>query len=102
MTEPTGRYGGIVTAGSGNAVTTVVECRDVNDILDEVLIGNGSIDLLKVDVENTEMELLSHMRPGIYSRIHAIYVECKDLSVPLPGFSFRKQGWVAQMIRTAQ
>jgi hypothetical protein len=60
---------------------------------------NDNIDILKMDIENIEVEVLNHIRPNILARIRTIFVENEALKAPVPGFTMRKHGLVAQMVR---
>jgi len=70
--EPSGRYGGI---GLELADSITVQCRDVNDVLADVLEQEPRIDILKVDTEGLEVATVSSIRPELLDRIRAIYLE---------------------------
>jgi FkbM family methyltransferase len=70
--EETGRYGGI---GVQTAETIRVRGRNVNTILDEILVEADAIDVLKVDIEGLEPQVVGAIRPDILDRIRTIYVE---------------------------
>jgi len=70
--EPSGRYAGI---GLELAENITVQCRDVNDVLTEVLKREPRIDILKVDTEGLEVATVSSIRPELLDHIRAIYLE---------------------------
>jgi FkbM family methyltransferase len=70
--EPTGRYGGI---GAATAEQIEVACREVNDVLEQVLAREGSIDILKVDAEGSEVAIVAAIRGEHLERIRTIYFE---------------------------
>jgi FkbM family methyltransferase len=70
--EPTGRYGGI---GLQLEDSIEVECRDVNDVLAEILEREERIDILKLDTEGEELPTVQAIRPELLARIDTIYFE---------------------------
>jgi FkbM family methyltransferase len=91
--EDTGRYGGVGRAAEHRLD---VRCRDINDILRDILAEVDRIDILKMDVEGSEEELLRHASLGHLRRIRAIYAECDGRRIELPGFRHRQYGSVAR------
>ena len=91
--EDTGRYGGVGRAGKHRLE---VRCRDIDDVLREILREVGRIDLLKIDVEGSEEDLLRHASPEHLRRIRTIYAECDGRRIELPGFRHRQYGSVAR------
>jgi FkbM family methyltransferase len=91
--EDTGRYGGIGRAAKHRLD---VRCRDINDVLRDILREVGEIDVLKMDVEGSEEELLRHASLEHLRRIRAIYAECDGRRIELPGFRHRQYGSVAR------
>jgi FkbM family methyltransferase len=73
--EPTGRYGGI---GVPSDDVIRVRCRDVNDVLDEILEREALIDILKLDTEGLEPATVAAIRPDLLPRIGVIYFESND------------------------
>jgi FkbM family methyltransferase len=78
--EETGRYGGI---GTGRAETIQVRCRDVNTVLDEVLVDAAEIDILKIDAEGVEEAIVQAIRPDVLERIKLLYFEVPEPIPPL-------------------
>lgn len=74
--EPSGRYGGI---GLELAENITVQCRDVNEVLEEVLERESRIDILKVDTEGLEVPTVASIRPELLDRVQAIYLETENL-----------------------
>ena len=70
--ETSGRYGGI---GLELEENITVQCRDVNDVLTEVLERESRIDILKVDTEGLEVATVTSIQPELLDRIRAIYLE---------------------------
>lgn len=91
--EESGRYGGIgVETGS----TIEVTCAGINDVLDEVLSSQPTVDVLKIDTEGTELELLKAIRPDSLRRIGTIYLEVEERPARAPtpfDSSFRNETW---------
>jgi FkbM family methyltransferase len=87
--EPTGRYGGI---GLSLSESISVAVKDVNDVLATVLAKEGTIDVLKLDVEGMEVAILSHLASDVLERIRVIYAETFGAGPVLPGFSRYERG----------
>ncbi len=84
-TEPTGRYGGI-GASTLRPTPIVVECVHVNDELERILAREQFIDILKVDIENLELETIQAIAPEHLRCIRRIYVEQRPRHRVLEGF----------------
>jgi len=78
--EPTGRYGGI---GFQSASTLVVDCRDSNQILEDILTKHNKIDVLKIDIETLEEIVTKRIPDSLCRQIHKIFVEYSFKSNPL-------------------
>jgi FkbM family methyltransferase len=88
-TEPAGRYGGL-DRREGERIT--VRVRHVNDVLEQALACEGSIDVLKLDTEGAEERTLRAIRADLLGSIGTIYLETdRPDAIELPGFehSFR-------------
>jgi FkbM family methyltransferase len=72
--EPTGRYGGIGVPGVEHIQ---VECQPVTEMLNAVLGREGTIDILKIDTEGSELETLLAILPEQLARIRTIYFEAR-------------------------
>jgi FkbM family methyltransferase len=77
--EPTGRYGGIGVQADAHIT---VDCRAINDVLDEILGREELIEILKIDTEGLEVETVAAIRPDLLERIGTIYFEA-DQAEPL-------------------
>jgi FkbM family methyltransferase len=77
--ESTGRYGGIDVSAEE---TITVDCREINEVLEEVLAREELIDVLKVDTEGLEIDTVGAIRPDLLDRIKTIYFEA-DWAEPL-------------------
>jgi FkbM family methyltransferase len=96
--EMTGRYGGIVAPV--RLETLEVLCLSGTAALEQVLREEGRIDLLKIDVEGTEVELLRSMDPAVLDRVGAIAVETAVKENPLDGrFAMRRADKVSHLAR---
>jgi hypothetical protein len=94
--EPTGRYGGIdVETGT----TRRVPALGINEELERLVRGGGSIDLLKIDVEGMEWPLISALSPSIRRSIDVIYAEIDGRALGLAGFHQRQRGWISAWVR---
>ena len=95
--EPTGRYGGIGIPGASGEIE--VPCRSANSILGRVLRDEGRIDVLKIDVEGTEIELLRSLDPNLIGRIGMIHVETGFRDNPLPDLCMMHRQGVITTLR---
>jgi len=104
--EPTGRYGSIdletqCSPDSSNGTERPehehvqqdatrdripVRVDHINTILDGVISRHGSIDLLKIDTEGSELATLFAIDHELLSRIRHIVIEWFDSAVTLEGF----------------
>jgi FkbM family methyltransferase len=95
--EPTGRYGGI---GLRTGQSMSVACRDANEVLRQILMTHGRIDVLKIDIETMERQLVERLPADVRQRIDKIYVEYWFLANPLSTtHSYQQYGSVAQFRR---
>jgi len=98
--EPTGRYGGI---GLPMEETIQVKCRNVNDVLEEVLSRHNVIDVLKLDIEGAEVRTVNAIDPGFYSRIDRIFLEANVKGELIPSVYLQQQyGSVVQLQRRSE
>lgn len=72
--EETGRYGGI---GVKTDRSIVVECLEINDVLQTVIEQEGRINILKIDTEGVEIKTVEAIRPDLLDSIDNIYLEAK-------------------------
>jgi FkbM family methyltransferase len=79
--EASGRYGLLSTRpGVGHphfppSELIVVQTKELNTILEDVLASERSIDVLKIDTEGIECELVASIRPQLLERIDTIFYE---------------------------
>jgi FkbM family methyltransferase len=100
--EPTGRYGRLnLKADVPHAVpgtlkdqaqtqesgTIKVRVEHINTVLSQAIARHGTIDLLKVDTEGTELATVRAIDPAIRSHIRRIVIEWFDRDVQLDGFT---------------
>ncbi len=78
--EATGRYGGI---GKDLEGAVSVRCREINDVLDQVLGEREAIDILKIDTEGHEVRTIAAIRPDLLRRVRLIYFETEEPAPPL-------------------
>lgn len=87
--ESTGRYGCISHIPTGN----LLPCKNINEVLDEILQKEEQIDILKTDIEGHELTLLFAIKQEYLSRIRKIYIESTNYPLfQLAGFNSRKYG----------
>ncbi len=70
--EATGRYGGL-NQETGKSI--MVQCLNINDVLNEILNKEQSIDMLKFDTEGSEISTIKSINPDFLNRIKHIYFE---------------------------
>jgi len=70
--EETGRYGGIEVP-TGKYIE--VQCRDSNEVLQEIVDERQRIDVLKVDVEGAEKAIVTRLTPKLAAIIPKLFVE---------------------------
>jgi len=91
-----GRYGGL---GRDFGHLISVRCVAVNDVLGSILSREGTIDILKIDVEGTEEKILNAIEPKHLSRIRKIYMEALPNTQFHPDqFDQEKSGTVCRLI----
>lgn len=97
-TEESGRYGGI---GLPLSDTIEVSARDINEVLDEIVETNGTVDVLKVDTEGTEVSIVAAIRPELATQIKLIYLEDPHVATPLHPSLFRasRRGYCVRLKR---
>lgn len=89
--EETGRYGGIDLKGLKNKIT--VKCKDINNIIEDLIIKHGNIDILKLDVEGLEIPLIQSIHENQIVKIKTIFAEADSPSYLLNGhFNQRQYG----------
>jgi FkbM family methyltransferase len=97
--EETGRYGGIGVPGETQIHVT---CRDVADVLDEVLATERAIDVLKIDTEGAELATVAAIRHDQLERIGALYFETRVPMNPAPElFDMRFACDTCALVKTA-
>lgn len=95
--EPTGRYGGL---GLRTGTSIVVKCIHINEVLDNILSDNSSIDILKIDTEGVELQTVEAIRPDLLRSISSIYLEAQPAGDIHPQlFENRQYGGVRQLTR---
>jgi FkbM family methyltransferase len=85
--ESTGRYGGI---GIDLPESIEVPCREINDLLEEVIAASGRIDILKVDTEGLEERTVRAIKPSCMHEISVVYLESLEQLAPLHPDSMRQ------------
>lgn len=96
--EATGRYGGInLNTGTMIDVQTVSIVQELTRILEL----HDHIDVLKIDIENLELELLQALDASILKKIRYIHVEFNDeLNFLNKHFAISKRGMVYSLKNT--
>jgi FkbM family methyltransferase len=86
--EPTGRYGSLDpepwVRTKADVVTVKVE--HINTALERALSRAGTIDLLKIDTEGSELATVQAIDSGLRQRIRHIVIESHDHRVDIDGF----------------
>ncbi len=80
--EDTGRYGGLGVLGGEHIKVTV---RPIGEVLEEALVAEGTIDLLKIDTEGAERSTVAAIAPEHLARIRMIHYETPEPLNPDPG-----------------
>lgn len=95
--EPSGRYGGI---GLKLQQTIQVECVHINTVLEHILDKENRIDILKIDTEDTELDIVQAIRRDLLERVQRIYFESPPQTRLYPElFEQSQYGGVCQLIR---
>jgi FkbM family methyltransferase len=94
--EPTGRYCGIDLALDS---TIAVDTVHINDVLDNVLSREGTIDILKIDTEGAEIKTVVAIESRLLRRIRCIYIEARPQLRLLPGFRQSQYGSVCRLTK---
>jgi FkbM family methyltransferase len=96
--EPTGRYGGLNKSDLENQVD--VQVKNANEIVQEILNKNATIDILKIDIEGLEEDVINNLTPELLIKIDRIYAETEtEFKGDLPGFKKEQYGAIAQFFR---
>lgn len=90
--ESTGIYGGIDAALEG---TITVQCRHINDVIEDILSECSQIDILKLDIEGLEVPTFEAIDPEFLRRIGIVYLE----GFPPRQYGFSQRGNVAKLAR---
>ena len=76
-----------------------MQCKDSNQILQNILEKHGHIDILKIDIETLEEAVTTRIPLEFAAKIKKIYVEFPFATNPLERtHTFRQYGTVAQFI----
>lgn len=94
--ESTGRYGGLNKSEMENQVE--VQVKNANEVLQDILGKNESIDILKIDIEGLEEEILNNLAPPLLKKIDRIYAET-EFKGDLPGFRKQQYGAIARFFK---
>jgi FkbM family methyltransferase len=100
--EQTGLYGGI---GVETGEYIKVNCKSINEVLEDILTKVNKIDVLKIDIEGNEFETLMAINKEYFPRITTIYAEIGNHPLmQLSGkygaiFKVKKYGPILKLIR---
>lgn len=98
-TEPTGRYGGVVSALEKplkNAIGSITcPTVDANRVLREVIATHGRIDMLKIDIEGLEASVIAGLAPDVLAGIAEIRAEMSEACATPARFSRSQYGSIA-------
>jgi len=96
--EPTGRYGGLNKSELEDQVE--VQVKNTNEVIQNILNKNATIDILKIDVEGLEEDIINNLDPQLLKKIDRIYAETEtEFEGDLPGFKKEQYGAIAQFIK---
>jgi FkbM family methyltransferase len=86
--EPTGRYGSLDPAPwvRTQEDTVTVQVEHINTALERALSRSGTIDLLKIDTESSELATVQAIDPAMRQRIRHIVIESHDHRIKIAGF----------------
>ena len=96
--EPTGRYGGLNKSEMENQVE--VQVKSANEVVQDILNKNETIDILKIDIEGLEEDVLNNLELHLLKKIDRIYAETETaFEGDLPGFKKEQYGAIAQFFK---
>ncbi len=96
--ESTGRYGGLNKNEFENQVE--VQVKNANEVVQDILSKNATIDILKIDVEGLEEDIINNLEPHLLKKIDRIYAETEtEFEGDLPGFKKEQYGAIAQFFK---
>ena len=96
--EPTGRYGGLNKSELEDQVE--VQVKNTNEVIQNILNKNATIDILKIDVEGLEEDIINNLDPHLLKKIDRIYAETEtEFECDLPGFKKEQYGAIARFIK---
>jgi FkbM family methyltransferase len=88
--EQTGRYGTLDVQADGAKDGTKeqidVRVEHINTVLDQAVSRHGTVDLLKVDTEGSELRTVTAIEPALLAHVRRIVIEWFDPTVSLEGF----------------
>jgi FkbM family methyltransferase len=88
--EASGRYGGI---GVEAERTIEVSCRHINDVLEQVLAVEETVDILKIDTEGMEARTIRAIDDRLLPRVSRIYLETPRETIEFhPLFEQKRRG----------
>lgn len=97
--EPTGRYCGLQVEAASD---TTVQVKEINSELKRILEVEGSIDILKLDTEGTEVATVLAIEERLIPYIGRIYMEANPnpqvFSQKYSQFTFQQSGSIACLI----
>jgi FkbM family methyltransferase len=96
--EPTGRYGGLNKGEMENQIE--VQVKNANEVVQDILNKNETIDILKIDIEGLEEEVINNLEPHLLKKIDRIYAETEtEFKGDIPGFKKEQYGAIAQFFK---
>jgi FkbM family methyltransferase len=106
--EPFGHYGGL-TRRKGMRVSAdrhqidkeiIVDCDNINTVIEAVLAKHASISTIKLDTEGTEIATVAAISSEYHSRIERIVIEAQPRRLIFPNtFSQTQRGHICEFIR---
>lgn len=96
--EPTGRYGGLNKNEMENQVE--VQVKNANEIVQDILNQNTTIDILKIDIEGLEEDVINNLEPQLLKKIDRVYAETEtEFQGDIPGFKKEQYGSIARFFK---
>ena len=96
--ETTGRYGGLNKGEMESQIE--VQVKKANEIVQDILNKNATIDILKIDIEGLEEDVINNLTPQLLKKIDRIYAETEtEFQGDLPGFKKEQYGAIARFFK---
>jgi FkbM family methyltransferase len=96
--ETTGRYGGLNKGDMESQIE--VQVKNANEVVQDILNKNETIDILKIDIEGLEEAVVNNLEPHLLKKIDRVYAETEtEFKGDLPGFKKEQYGAIARFFK---